>query len=92
MERICLQVEIKLRLRDQAAHDKVADALKSQLTATHKQENIFFDGSEKELSNQRIIVRTRFYNTDQQCLLTIKVCHVWQCLKDICRAKMLLLA
>lgn len=70
-----MQIEIKLRLKDATAHERVAEALKPHLITTHKQENIFFDGSENELSNTRTIVRTRFYNRDQRCLLTIKVSH-----------------
>lgn len=68
-----LQVEIKLRLPNQEAHDKLEAALKPELQATHQQENIFFDGADKELSQQKVVVRCRFYNTDQRCLLTIKV-------------------
>ena len=69
----CYQVEIKLRLQDEEAHAKVAKALEPNFRETHKQENIFYDGSEGELSKKRVIVRTRFYNTDKRCLLTIKV-------------------
>lgn len=68
-----MQVEIKLRLKDETAHQRVAEALRPHLITTHKQENIFYDGSEKELSKERVIIRTRFYNTDKRCLLTIKV-------------------
>lgn len=68
-----VQIEIKLRLQDEGAHRLVAEALKPHLKETHKQENIFFDGSERELSSKKVIVRTRFYNTDKRCLLTIKV-------------------
>lgn len=74
---ILVKVEIKLRLKDEAAHQQVAQALQPQLTASHKQENIFFDGSKRELSKERIVVRTRFYNVDQRCLLTVKVCLDW---------------
>jgi hypothetical protein len=67
------QVEIKLRLEDEEAHSKLGKALEPHFRETHKQENIFYDGAEGELSRQRVIVRTRFYNTDKRCLLTIKV-------------------
>ena len=70
-----MQVEIKLRLGDEKAHDKLAAVLQPRLQATHQQENIFFDGAEQELSQQRTVVRCRFYNIDQRCLLTIKVAH-----------------
>ena len=72
-EALYVQIEIKLRLKDAAAHQRVAEALEPHLITTHKQENIFFDGLDNELSNQRTIVRTRFYNTNERCLLTIKV-------------------
>lgn len=67
-----MEVEIKLRLLDEDAHKGLAKALEPHFRETHKQENIFYDGSEGELSKQRVIVRTRFYNTDKRCLLTIK--------------------
>jgi len=71
---LCCQVEIKLRLQDEEAHAKLGKALEPHFRETHKQENIFYDGTEGELSKKRVIVRTRFYNTDKRCLLTIKVC------------------
>lgn len=69
-----LQVEIKLRLPDKAAHDRVADLLKTSHRETHLQENFFFDGTNKELSSQRVVLRCRFYNTDKKAEITCKVC------------------
>ena len=43
------------------------------------QENYFFDGAKRELSSQRFVVRTRFYNVDKRCLLTIKVSMLRPC-------------
>ena len=52
----------------------------AQLTAppTHcsslpEQENFFFDGAQKELSSQRVVLRVRFYNVDHKALITVKV-------------------
>ena len=69
-----LQVEIKLRLPNKEAHDKVADALKDSYIETHDQENFFFEGSEKELSKAKLSLRTRFYGVDKKCQITMKVC------------------
>lgn len=79
-----LQVEIKLRLPNKEAHDKVAEALKDSYIETHDQENFFYEGSEKELNKARVSLRTRFYGGDKKCVITMKVCmqaqHLWQLL------------
>ena len=68
-----MQVEIKLRLPNKEAHDKVAEALKDAYIETHDQENFFYEGSEKELNKARVSLRTRFYGGDKKCVLTMKV-------------------
>ena len=68
-----LQVEIKLRLPNKEAHDKVAEALKASYIETHDQENFFFEGSEKELNKAKVSLRTRFYGVDKKCQITMKV-------------------
>jgi uncharacterized protein YjbK len=50
----------------------VAAALSSSRTATHAQENFFFDGPSRELSAARAVLRVRFYNTDKRALITLK--------------------
>lgn len=70
---ILMQVEIKLRLKDEEAHARLAAALKASYRTTHEQENYFFDGSSAELSSARVILRLRFYNFDKKALLTVKV-------------------
>jgi hypothetical protein len=70
------QVEIKLRLPDQASYEKVADLLKGTLKAVHDQENYFFDGPNKELSSQRVVLRCRFYNKDAKAEIACKVLQV----------------
>ncbi|KAL6768315.1 hypothetical protein ACKKBF_B38650 [Auxenochlorella protothecoides x Auxenochlorella symbiontica] len=67
-----MEVEIKLRLKDEEAHARLAAALKASYRTTHEQENYFFDGSSAELSSARVILRLRFYNFDKKALLTVK--------------------
>ena len=69
-----MQVEIKLRLPNKEAHDKVAEALKDSYIETHDQENFFYEGSEKELNKAKVSLRTRFYGVDKKCVITMKVC------------------
>ena len=68
-----MQVEIKLRLPDKAAHDKVADALKDSYIETHDQETFFYEGSEKELDKAKVSLRTRFFGGNKKCVITMKV-------------------
>ncbi|KAK9838485.1 hypothetical protein WJX81_002529 [Elliptochloris bilobata] len=67
-----MEVEIKLRLADRAAHARVAEALRRAFRETHRQENFFFDGARRELSLRRCVMRCRFYNTNKRALLTVK--------------------
>eukprot|EP00884_Botryococcus_braunii_P016348 jgi/Botrbrau1/3397/Bobra.0337s0036.3 len=67
-----MEVEIKLRLPDRASYEKVADLLKGTLKAVHDQENYFFDGPNKELSSQRVVLRCRFYNKDAKAEIACK--------------------
>lgn len=67
-----MEVEIKLRLPDQAAYACVQQLLESSLRATHAQENYFFDGALGELEAQRVVVRLRFYNGDKKAVITVK--------------------
>ncbi|KXZ52430.1 hypothetical protein GPECTOR_9g474 [Gonium pectorale] len=70
-----MEVEIKIRLPDRAAYDKVAAALTQQTggrTARHAQANYFFDGPERELNSRRVVLRLRTYNGDEKATVTIK--------------------
>lgn len=67
-----MEVEVKFRLPDAEAHQKVATLLASSHEVTHAQENVFFDGKQKELSSTRSVLRLRFYNGDQKCVVTLK--------------------
>ncbi len=68
-----VQVEIKLRLPNKDAHDRVAHELRSSFRETHNQENFFFDGKNGELSKQRMVLRCSFYNHDKRAIVTLKV-------------------
>jgi inorganic triphosphatase YgiF len=69
-----LQVEVKIRLPDKAAHDRVAELLSASQQHHYKQENYFFDGTMGELEAQRIVLRVRLYNVDEKATITIKAC------------------
>lgn len=63
---------MKLRLADAASHQKVASLLAPSHEVTHLQENVFFDGVNQELSSQRMVLRLRFYNETERCVVTLK--------------------
>ncbi|CAA6669963.1 unnamed protein product [Spirodela intermedia] len=67
-----MEVEVKLRLPDAAAHQSLSDALSPWHLRTHLQENLFFDGAGGELSAQRAVLRLRFYDGDARCVLSLK--------------------
>ena len=67
------QVEVKIRLPDRAAHDKLAAAMATAPTAVHEQENYFFDTPDSALNATRTVLRLRFHDVDQAALVTIKV-------------------
>ncbi|PHT57243.1 Triphosphate tunel metalloenzyme 3 [Capsicum baccatum] len=56
-----MEVEVKLRLPDSSAHQKVLSLLSPYHKKTHHQLNTFFDGASGELSSQRAVLRLRFY-------------------------------
>ena len=74
-----MEVEVKLRLRSQDDHAKACkyfcsrkqDAV-GQEARKYFQENCFFDGTEKELSSKRVVLRVRFYNMNEKCVVTVK--------------------
>ncbi|CAB4303330.1 unnamed protein product [Prunus armeniaca] len=67
-----MEVEVKLRLSDTSAHQKLTDLLSPFHVQTLIQENIFFDGSNAELSSNRAILRLRFYDGVSPCVLSLK--------------------
>jgi uncharacterized protein YjbK len=66
------EIEIKLRISDSASYDALAQGLIPCFKQAHEQENWFFDGAGRELSNKRVVLRLRFYDTDRKALLTCK--------------------
>lgn len=73
-----MEVEVKLRLADAAAHAKLAAALQPGYKTTHQQENFFFDGTGQELSSRRVVLRVRFYDVDKKAVITVKGKQVLQ--------------
>ncbi|KAG4926054.1 hypothetical protein JHK87_051594 [Glycine soja] len=66
-----MEVEIKLRLPDSATHQKLSNLLAPFHTKTLIQENIFFDGMNKELTSNLAVLRIRFYDLEH-CVLSLK--------------------
>ncbi|KAM5548054.1 triphosphate tunnel metalloenzyme 3 [Rosa sericea] len=67
-----MEVEVKLRLPDAAAHGQVTTLLAPFHLGTHRQENLFFDGSKSELSARRAALRLRFSDRSPLCAVTLK--------------------
>ncbi|CAI9113933.1 OLC1v1037494C1 [Oldenlandia corymbosa var. corymbosa] len=67
-----MEVEVKLRLPDANAHQRLSSVLSPFHLKTHIQENIFFDGSNSELSTNLAALRLRFYDLDSRCVLSLK--------------------
>lgn len=67
-----MEVEVKLRLPDCNAHQKLLSVLSPFHTQTLFQENIFFDGPNSELASNLTALRIRFYNQDSRCILSLK--------------------
>ncbi|EYU38306.1 hypothetical protein ABFS82_10G113900 [Erythranthe guttata] len=69
-----MEVEVKLRLPNKAAHHKLTSLLSPFHTATHHQHNTFFDGAAAELSSQRAVLRLRFHEetAHPKCFVSLK--------------------
>ncbi|KAG6728079.1 hypothetical protein I3842_02G155700 [Carya illinoinensis] len=70
-----MEVEVKLRLLDSVSHEKLCSFLSPFHTKTLIQENIFFDGSNSELSSNLAILRVRFSRANghnPQTILSLK--------------------
>ncbi|KAJ8500079.1 hypothetical protein OPV22_010631 [Ensete ventricosum] len=67
-----MEIEVKLRLPDAAAHRHLSDALAPHHLRTHLQENLFFDGPAGELSSRLAVLRIRFYDADARCVVSLK--------------------
>jgi hypothetical protein len=71
-EHSTMEIEVKFKLPGPEAHEKVAALLKPFHEVTHMQENVFFDGANKELSSKKSVLRLRFYDGDKKCVVTYK--------------------
>ncbi|PSS13899.1 Triphosphate tunel metalloenzyme 3 like [Actinidia chinensis var. chinensis] len=67
-----MEVEVKLRLPDSAAHRSVLSLLSPFHRCTLRQHNSFFDGASAELSSRRAVLRLRFYDDDAKCVVSLK--------------------
>ncbi|KAL5547722.1 hypothetical protein UlMin_002953 [Ulmus minor] len=67
-----MEIEVKLKLRDDANHRRVTDIFSPFLVTTHRQENFFFDGAAGELSSRRAVLRVRFSDKDPRCVVSLK--------------------
>ncbi|KAK7273109.1 hypothetical protein RIF29_14155 [Crotalaria pallida] len=71
LKSLLMEVEIKLHLPDSASHQKLSNLLSPFHTKTLFQENIFFDGTNSELTSNHAVLRIRFYNVEN-CVLSLK--------------------
>lgn len=67
-----MQVEVKLRLKDKTAHDKVVSVLQGQQKQLYRQHNYFYDGPNRELSSNKTILRMRWFNDNEKVVITMK--------------------
>ncbi|OIV99886.1 hypothetical protein TanjilG_26224 [Lupinus angustifolius] len=67
-----MEVEVKLRLPNAESHGHVTTLLGPFHVITHRQHNLFFDGANSQLLSQRAVLRLRFYNDDERCVVSLK--------------------
>ncbi|XP_075664222.1 triphosphate tunnel metalloenzyme 3-like isoform X2 [Castanea sativa] len=67
-----MEVEVKVRLPDSTSHQKLSTLLSPFYTKTLLQENVFFDGSDSQLSSNLAVLRLRFITTADHCVLSLK--------------------
>ncbi|EPS65441.1 adenylate cyclase, partial [Genlisea aurea] len=67
-----MEVEVKLRLRSAAEHQRLTEVLSPYHRRTVLQENLFFDGTNSELASNLAALRLRFYDADVRCVLSLK--------------------
>nr|XP_043607981.1 triphosphate tunnel metalloenzyme 3-like [Erigeron canadensis] len=68
-----MEVEVKLRLPNAAAHQKLSSILSPHHTKTHLQENLFFDTPSLTLATaHHAALRLRFYDLDTHSVLSLK--------------------
>ena len=64
-----MEVEIKLRLPDAAAHRRLSSFLAPRLRRTHAQRNLFFDAAARTLAAATAALRVRLYGPDDRAPL-----------------------
>ncbi|KAK9084050.1 hypothetical protein Scep_030521 [Stephania cephalantha] len=57
-----MEVEVKLRLSNSGAHQRLSDLLSPFHCLTHLQSNLFFDTPTARLSSNLTALRLRFYD------------------------------
>ncbi|PKI48468.1 triphosphate tunnel metalloenzyme 3-like [Punica granatum] len=67
-----MEVEIKLKLPDSTAHQKLSELLSPFHLKTLTQENVFFDSPAAELVKNFAALRLRFYDLDSRCVISLK--------------------
>ncbi|CAL0325664.1 unnamed protein product [Lupinus luteus] len=67
-----MEVEVKLRLPNAESHRHVTTLLAPFHVITHRQHNFFFDGANSQLLSRRAVLRLRFYNDDERCVVSLK--------------------
>ncbi|KAG9141708.1 hypothetical protein Leryth_022036 [Lithospermum erythrorhizon] len=67
-----MEVEVKLRLPNSNAHQRLSTLLSPHHLKTHFQENIFFDTTNSLLSTNLAALRLRFYDLDTRCIISLK--------------------
>ncbi|KAG0230496.1 hypothetical protein BGW42_000917 [Actinomortierella wolfii] len=60
-----MEIEIKIRLRSEDHVSALEQALNTPLLTSEDQENIFFEGKNKELIRQRLVFRIRLVHSQQ---------------------------
>lgn len=69
---VAMEVEVKLRLKNSTAHQKLSHLLSPFHKRTLFQENVFFDDKHSKLSSNLAVLRLRFYNLNSHCVLSLK--------------------
>ena len=71
-----MEVEVKVKRPDSTSHQKLSTILSPFYTKTLLHENVFFDGSDSQLSSNLTVLRLHFITTTtttaKRCVLSLK--------------------
>ena len=71
-----MEVEVKVKRPDSTSHQKLSTILSPFYTKTLLHENVFFDGSDSQLSSNLTVLRLHFITTTatiaKHCVLSLK--------------------